>query len=286
MAWTAPRTWTTGEVVTAAILNTHVRDNLTALGTMIDATNGLTADAVLSGNGTGEVKQLALTDGQFAHGNASGVLAALQLIVSTASPVLRHEVGGIEADISAVAKGGIVAGTGTGTMGLLAVGSNDQVLVADSAEATGLKWSAQTTADIGARVYDASTQTLTTGSAAFINFDSETFDTDTMHDTVTNNTRLTATTAGKYLVIGQMEFAANATGERRLSIGKNGATNDVATVVHDAAASGETRIIVAGFVDLSATDYVQLEAWQNSGGNLNVSGGPNSSWFSAMRVAA
>lgn len=28
MAWTAPRTWTTGEVVTAAIMNTHVRDNL------------------------------------------------------------------------------------------------------------------------------------------------------------------------------------------------------------------------------------------------------------------
>jgi hypothetical protein len=30
MAWTAPRTWTAGEVVTAAILNTHVRDNLKA----------------------------------------------------------------------------------------------------------------------------------------------------------------------------------------------------------------------------------------------------------------
>lgn len=28
MAWTAPRTWVTGETVTAALLNTHVRDNL------------------------------------------------------------------------------------------------------------------------------------------------------------------------------------------------------------------------------------------------------------------
>lgn len=27
MAWTAPRTWTTGELVTAAIMNTHIRDN-------------------------------------------------------------------------------------------------------------------------------------------------------------------------------------------------------------------------------------------------------------------
>jgi hypothetical protein len=31
--WTAPRTWATGELVTAAILNTHVRDNLEFLKT-------------------------------------------------------------------------------------------------------------------------------------------------------------------------------------------------------------------------------------------------------------
>src|SRR3990167_4205296 len=28
MAWTAPRTWVTAELVTAALLNAHVRDNL------------------------------------------------------------------------------------------------------------------------------------------------------------------------------------------------------------------------------------------------------------------
>lgn len=31
MAWTAPRTWTTGEMVTAALLNLHIRDNQTML---------------------------------------------------------------------------------------------------------------------------------------------------------------------------------------------------------------------------------------------------------------
>jgi hypothetical protein len=31
MAWTSPRTWSTSELVTAAIMNTHVRDNLLAL---------------------------------------------------------------------------------------------------------------------------------------------------------------------------------------------------------------------------------------------------------------
>lgn len=32
MAWTSPRTWTTGELVTAALMNTHLRDNLKAIG--------------------------------------------------------------------------------------------------------------------------------------------------------------------------------------------------------------------------------------------------------------
>jgi len=32
MAWTAPRTWTDGELVTAAIMNPHIRDNQLAMG--------------------------------------------------------------------------------------------------------------------------------------------------------------------------------------------------------------------------------------------------------------
>lgn len=32
MAWTTPRTWVAGETVTAALMNTHVRDNLKAVG--------------------------------------------------------------------------------------------------------------------------------------------------------------------------------------------------------------------------------------------------------------
>jgi len=31
LAWSSPRTWTTGELVTASIMNAHVRDNLNAL---------------------------------------------------------------------------------------------------------------------------------------------------------------------------------------------------------------------------------------------------------------
>lgn len=34
MTWTTPRTWVTSEVVTASIMNTHVRDNLSELRTL------------------------------------------------------------------------------------------------------------------------------------------------------------------------------------------------------------------------------------------------------------
>jgi len=34
MAWTAPRTWVDGELVTAALMNTHVRDNLNTVRTV------------------------------------------------------------------------------------------------------------------------------------------------------------------------------------------------------------------------------------------------------------
>lgn len=52
MAWTAPRTWVTGEVVTAALLNTHMRDNLNFLKTVGGLTKltqvAATADLSLS----------------------------------------------------------------------------------------------------------------------------------------------------------------------------------------------------------------------------------------------
>lgn len=38
MAWTSPRTWVTSEVVTAATMNAHVRDNLNALNGFVRKT--------------------------------------------------------------------------------------------------------------------------------------------------------------------------------------------------------------------------------------------------------
>lgn len=55
MAWTAPRTWVAAETVTASLMNTHVRDNLKAIGdawTSYTPTWTATGTAPAIGNGT------------------------------------------------------------------------------------------------------------------------------------------------------------------------------------------------------------------------------------------
>lgn len=49
MGWTAPRTWVTSEIVTAALMNAHVRDNLLALNGFVRKTadESVTSNAVL-----------------------------------------------------------------------------------------------------------------------------------------------------------------------------------------------------------------------------------------------
>lgn len=57
MTWTSPRTWTTGELVTAAMLNTHVRDQFNAIGDPM-ASYTPTLTGITLGNGTLTAKYL------------------------------------------------------------------------------------------------------------------------------------------------------------------------------------------------------------------------------------
>lgn len=54
MAWTTPKTWTVGEIVTAAMLNTHVRDNFVDLDSRARPTSAMT-DVVESTTSTSYV---------------------------------------------------------------------------------------------------------------------------------------------------------------------------------------------------------------------------------------
>ena len=78
MAWTAPRTWVVGELVTAAIMNTHIRDNQIYLKSQTDLINTVTFSQPANAfdtnyqNATGKIKIVIISVG-FANGNDESV---------------------------------------------------------------------------------------------------------------------------------------------------------------------------------------------------------------------
>ena len=101
-----------------------------------------------------------------------------------------------------------------------------------------------------------------------ITLDSETFDTDGLHSNVTNPERFTAVVAGKYLLVGHIQYAANTTGVRLCRIRKNGGA--IGEVVANAMASGDHDIEVVLLVILAVSDYIELLGYQNNGGSLTI----------------
>jgi hypothetical protein len=138
---------------------------------------------------------------------------------------------------------------------------------------------------VGARVYNSAAITLTSGASTALTFDSERYDYDNIHSTVTNTGRLTATTAGIYHISGHARFDVNATNQRFILIRLNGSTTIANQTAQALAGSLNTALTVSTIYELAAGDYVELLAYQNSGGNLDVTAtGNHSPEFMMMRV--
>ena len=124
--------------------------------------------------------------------------------------------------------------------------------------------------DIGAAVTHDATQAISTGANIALAFNTERWDTNAIHDNVTNNSRLTCKTAGKYTINGCFSFAANATGYRQGSIRLNGTTLISISGFGAPPSPYEPRVALSCTYNLAVNDYVELMAFQDSGGNLNV----------------
>lgn len=131
------------------------------------------------------------------------------------------------------------------------------------------------------QVTNTTAQTIANATVTTLTWDTETWDNDTIHDTGTNTSRLTATTAGVYLCAVGGSWASNDTGVRKFFLYKNGAqvaqTSFSASVV-----TGSDDAFLYYVVSLNATDYMEIKCNQNSGGNLNI--GPNSTFFSMTKI--
>lgn len=118
-------------------------------------------------------------------------------------------------------------------------------------------------------VYNSVAQSLPIGYQT-LTANSELYDNDGMHSTVTNPSRITAQTAGRYDITATVLFAPNATGGRTLAYRVNGGS-DIEIASHPVT-SATVNSTLSGLVKLvlSVGDYVEIRAWHNSGGSLNV----------------
>lgn len=115
-------------------------------------------------------------------------------------------------------------------------------------------------------------QSLTTSVGAALLYDTEDIDTDNMHSTVSNTSRVTAQTAGRFMISGGVGFAANATGLRVTYYAINGTNNSGSGVELSAAGGGGVTLLGARSksIFLNVGDYVEMFALQTSGGSLNT----------------
>jgi len=127
----------------------------------------------------------------------------------------------------------------------------------------------------------------TSGAWQGLTFDSEYFDTNGMHSTTSNTGRLTCTLPGTYIAFGNFNFAASAGGRRMAEIRLNGSTSSYGRAeigsVADATAI-PTLISVTPPLELVLNDYLELFAFQSSGGALNVQANANFSPVFAINV--
>lgn len=128
-------------------------------------------------------------------------------------------------------------------------------------------------------------QSIANNTLTTVALNNELYDTDTMHDNTTNNSRLTITTAGFYEIVFNGVWKNNSTGDRIAQIRKNG--TDI--LDYESKRAGGADLLVGHCVSVqeafAATDYVEARVQQTSGAALLLLGDSYSPIFTATRVA-
>ena len=121
--------------------------------------------------------------------------------------------------------------------------------------------------------YLTNNQTISTSTVTKITLDAESFDTDNAF--ASNKFTVPAGKAGKYLFIGTITYIALVDqNQGQVRIHKNG--NNVQATAYFTGQNGLVTYQVSTVETLAVSDYIELFAYQVSGGNISVSGGVES----------
>jgi hypothetical protein len=122
-----------------------------------------------------------------------------------------------------------------------------------------------------AHVYHDANQTYTASTPLTLAFNSERYDTDAIHDTSTNNSRLTCKTAGKYHIWATIEWDVQTGGSsiRSIIIKLGGATVIGKVTVFDTPTAGLVEHVSCDY-ELAVNNYVEVIADADNGTGLEI----------------
>jgi hypothetical protein len=124
------------------------------------------------------------------------------------------------------------------------------------------------------RVYNSTLATATSNTLHTINFDSERYDTNSMHSTSSNASRLTCKQSGTYSIGGNIDWNTNVNGDRQLLIYHNASTIIAATRQNPGISGNCNQSLYTQFY-LSSGDYVELVARQTATADISILASPN-----------
>lgn len=167
------------------------------------------------------------------------------------------------------AKGDLIAASGADTPARVAIGTNGQVLTADSSTTPGVAWKPITA--VGAFVSNSTGISINSGVHTTLTFNSEYYDTDSIHSTVSNTDRLTvpAGLGGIWLVQSTVLNTYIVNAVMILRIRKNGVDQHQVYMSSDASNWRSIQIVVP--MKLSDGDYITTTFYQDSGTARTIS---------------
>lgn len=122
--------------------------------------------------------------------------------------------------------------------------------------------------------YQAAAQSIPSGAFTALSLDTEVVDSDSGHSTVTNTSRYTCQVAGIYYLTGNVVLPASGTGTRGASFALNGATSTGITgseqLIAPSPGFATTISPTPSYIRLAVGDYVQICAYQNTGGAIST----------------
>lgn len=122
----------------------------------------------------------------------------------------------------------------------------------------------------GCKAYSDTTQSINSATMTAATLNQEEYDTDSFHDNVTNNTRMTIPTGmGGYYRLTGYALSASTSGSCIIQFFKNGTTTLRSQAIVPAGANG-AGLINTTVTNLSAADYVEMRVYHTAAGASNI----------------